>query len=93
MPTVCVERQPTSWPFTMAYTASMSEVVTVTAPATSSFAPLAVPGRCGSSRRHERYTSEPIGTLTRKIQCQLSVVVRKPPSNTPMLPPAEHTKP
>ena len=35
----------------------------------------------------------PIGKLTRKIQCQLSVSVRIPPSRTPMLPPPDATKP
>ena len=35
----------------------------------------------------------PIGMLTRKIQCQLSVSVRTPPSSTPIVPPPEATKP
>jgi hypothetical protein len=38
-------------------------------------------------------TRAPIGTLTRKIQCQLIRSVRTPPSRTPMLPPPAATKP
>ena len=38
-------------------------------------------------------TATPIGRLTRKTQCQLSVSVRTPPSSTPMLPPPAITKP
>ena len=38
-------------------------------------------------------TVTPIGTLTRKIQCQLSVSVRTPPRSTPRLPPPAITKP
>ena len=40
-----------------------------------------------------RMTATPIGTLTRKIQCQLSVSVRTPPRSTPRLPPPDMTKP
>src|SRR6187455_2810534 len=64
------ECQPASWPFTMAYTASISDAVMVIAPDTSSFLPLAVPGRCGSNLRQATYTPAPIGRFTRKIQCQ-----------------------
>ena len=35
----------------------------------------------------------PIGTLTRKIQCQLSASVRIPPSRTPIVPPPAATNP
>ena len=38
-------------------------------------------------------TAIPTGTLTRKIQCQLSVSVRMPPRSTPIEPPPEATKP
>src|SRR5215211_261320 len=34
-----------------------------------------------------------MGTLTRKIQCQLSTSVRTPPRSTPAVPPPERTKP
>ena len=42
--------------------------------------------------QHEDQRS-PIGTLTKKIQCQLSVSVRTPPSSRPIDAPAEPTKP
>src|SRR6266508_4532919 len=71
----------------------MSATVTVTAPATSSRAPVAGPREPGISRRQSTQTSTPIGKLTRKIQCQLSESVRIPPSSTPMLPPPAATKP
>ena len=77
----------------MAYTASMSDVVTEMAPATSSLARSASGLPAGSSATHAAYTATPIGRLTRKIQCQLSALVSSPPSNTPMLPPPAHTKP
>ena len=35
----------------------------------------------------------PIGTLTRKIQCQVSSPVSTPPSSTPTAPPPDITKP
>ena len=35
----------------------------------------------------------PMGTLTRKIQCQLSRSVSTPPSSTPSVPPPAATKP
>ncbi|MNT07314.1 hypothetical protein D3C72_1420140 [compost metagenome] len=92
-PIVCVEPQPASLPLTTPYTASISDEVTVMAPATSSFSPCAWPRALGSSATHSAYTATPIGRLTRKIQCQLSVLVSSPPSSTPMLPPPAHTKP
>ena len=61
--------------------------------ATSSFGAFARPRPAGSSDWHSQYTAMPIGTFTRKIQCQLSVLVSTPPSSTPMLPPPEHTNP
>ena len=45
------------------------------------------PGVAGISRLVRMATAIPIGTLTRKIQCQLRRSVRTPPSSTPMLPP------
>ncbi len=39
------------------------------------------------------HTAAPIGTLTRKIQCQLSRSVRIPPRRTPRLPPPAATNP
>ena len=92
-PSVCADVQPASLPLTMAYTASISEAVTVTAPPTSSLAPAACPGASGSSTRLAAYTPAPIGRLTRNTQCQLSAPVSRPPASTPMLPPPAHTKP
>jgi hypothetical protein len=71
----------------------MSEAVTVTAPATSSFAPASCPLLAGSSFSESATTAAPIGMLTRKIQCQSSTSVRTPPSSTPIEPPPEATKP
>src|ERR687885_313939 len=71
----------------------MSDAVTVTAPATSSLRPPAAAGIVGIRRSVSSTTRMPIGKLTRKIQCQLSVSVRTPPSSTPMLPPPDATKP
>ena len=34
----------------------------------------------------------PIGTLTKKMQCQLRACVRTPPASRPIEPPAEATK-
>ena len=34
----------------------------------------------------------PIGTLTKKIQCQLIACVRAPPARSPIDPPADATK-
>ena len=90
---VCVEVQPASLPFTMAYTASMSDAVTVTAPVTSSFPLPACPRPPGMSSLHSAYTAMPMGRFTRNIQCQLNAFVSTPPSSTPMLPPPAHTKP
>ena len=68
--------------------------VTVTAPATSSRVARAPPARRRQQPQREGDDERsPIGTLTRKIQCQLSTSVRTPPSSTPMLPPPEATKP
>ncbi len=67
--------QPTSFPFTIAYTASISDAVTVTAPATSSRTP-AVATRCrpGARAARTRRPRSRSGTFTRKIQCQSSSV-------------------
>jgi len=48
----CAEVQPASLPLTTAYTASMSEAVTLSAPATSSRVPAAAGRAAGISRRH-----------------------------------------
>ena len=92
-PSVCADVQPASLPSTIAYTASISDTVIVTAPATSSLALDAVPLSLSSSERVSAMTATPIGRLTRKIQCQLKPPVSSPPSSTPMLPPPAQTKP
>ena len=92
-PSVWPESQPAWLPFTIAYTASISAPVTVTAPPTSSRPPAAEPPVVGSSRSASTTTRTPIGKLTRKIQCQLIRSVRTPPSRTPRLPPPAATKP
>ena len=70
----------------------MSDSVTVAAPATSTFA-RPWPRPPGIRANVSANTAAPIGRLTRKTQCQLSVSVRTPPSSTPMLPPAAITNP
>ena len=85
---------PSALPFTIAYTATISAPVTVIAPPTSRLRPCAaLPLVPGISRNVRNTTAIPIGILTRKIQCQLIVSVRTPPSTTPMLPPPEATNP
>src|SRR5579862_4101092 len=89
---VCPEVQPAWLPLTIAYTASISAAVIVTAPARSSRVPAAaLPD--GRRRSDSSTTPMPIGMLTRKIQCQSSTSVSTPPSRTPMLPPPAATKP
>ena len=87
------EVQPYWLPFTIAYTASISEAVTVNAPATSSRGEATRTWLPGSSLNDSATTAMPIGMLTRKIQCQSSELVRTPPSRTPIDPPPEATKP
>src|SRR5262245_51149661 len=47
----------------------------------------------GRTQTESATTAIPIGTLTRKIQCQLRTSVRTPPRSTPTLPPPAATKP
>ena len=70
-----------------------ASAVTVTAPAMSRRRSRRRPRRRRQSLSVRTTTSTPIGTLTRKIQCQLRTSVRMPPRSTPMLPPPEATKP
>ena len=94
-PSVSTDVHPFWLPLTIAYTAIISEAVTVTAPPMSRRRPPArsAAWSAGKSRRHSTTTRTPIGKLTRKIQCQLITSVRIPPSSTPMLPPPAATKP
>jgi hypothetical protein len=92
-PSVRADVHPHWFPLTMAYTASISDAVTATAPATSRR--LETGGRCalGRSRSESAKTATPIGTFTRKIQCHVSRSVSTPPRSTPSEPPPEATNP
>ncbi len=87
------DRQPASLPLTMAYTASRSDEVTVTAPHTSSRGADVRAPSGAMSFMQRMHTAAPMGRLTRKIQCQLNALVSRPPSSTPRLPPPAHTNP
>src|SRR5436189_213187 len=66
----------------------MREAVTRTAPTTSAPLPSPMP-RSDRSSRHERSAAAmPMGTLTKKIQCQLMACVRIPPARSPIEAPA-----
>ena len=51
------------------------------------------PGRSSTSRAASHAVTMPIGTLMKKIQCQLMRSVSTPPASRPIEPPAEATKP
>ena len=51
------------------------------------------PGRASTSRIASSAVAMPIGTLTKKIQCQLIASVSAPPASRPIEPPAEATNP
>ena len=70
----------------------MSEAVTVTAPAMSRRVP-AIPDEPGSSRNEKTMTAIPIGTLTRKIQCQSRASVKNAAENHADAPPAGGDEP
>jgi hypothetical protein len=92
-PSVRTVSHPTSFPFTIAYTAVTSEAVTAAAPARSSRGAAVATRALGITTSVRTTTRIPTGTLTRKIQCQLRVSVRMPPRSTPSEPPPEATKP
>src|SRR5262245_23089314 len=85
--------QPAWLPFTIAKTASASDVVTVTAPATSGRPAGRAAPVLGSASLARVNAPAPNGTLTRKIQCQFSRSVMTPPSSTPIDPPPAATNP
>ena len=93
MERVRVEVQPASLPPTTPYTASISATVTSAAPVTSSVPEVSDGRSSATSRVTRNQTAMPIGTLTRKIQCQFSNPVSTPPSSTPTAPPPDITKP
>ena len=51
------------------------------------------PRSAGMRRRANTAVATPIGTFTKKIQCQLIDSVSTPPATSPTEPPAEATKP
>ncbi len=65
----------------------------MTAPATSRRCAAVATRWAGISTNVSATTAIPTGTLTRKIQFQLSVSVMTPPRSTPIDPPPEATKP
>ena len=66
--------------------------VTTTAPSTSMPWPRPMPGRASTSERTASAVTMPIGTLTKKIQCQSMAWVKAPPASRPTDPPATDTK-
>ena len=67
--------------------------MTSPAPGTSSGPRSASDPSAGSTRPASTRTAMPIGTFTRKIQCQLKRPVSTPPRSTPTAPPPDITKP
>ena len=64
-----------------------------TAPGMSAPSPKPMPSSFSISRIARIPVAIAIGTLTKKIQCQLIDWVSTPPISSPMVPPAEATKP
>ncbi len=75
----------------MVNTMTISELVTSTAPMTSAPPAKPCPTSEGTNRSAARATKTPIGTLTKKIQCQLTACVMTPPASSPTAPPADAT--
>ena len=88
-PSVCGESQPYSVTLTIAYTPSISDTVTSAAPRTSTRWPTPVRSVSLISTLPSANVTIPIGTLMKKIQCQLSDCVRTPPASRPIDPPLE----
>ncbi len=76
----------------MAYTPSMSEAVTIAAPSTSAPLPRPIPLSASSSRAATTAVASPMGRLTKKIQCQLTACVMRPPAIRPTAAPADAMK-
>ena len=91
-PTVWADPHPKSVVRMIVYTPSRSAAVTRRAPGASAPLPSPIPGSASSNRRAKTAVMIPIGMLTRKIQCQLSASVRKPPARSPIDAPAAATK-
>jgi hypothetical protein len=76
----------------MVYTPSISEAVISTAPGRSAPWRRPMPVSRPMSRTARTAATTPIGTLMKKIQCQLIPCVSTPPASSPTEPPAEATK-
>ncbi len=63
-----------------------------TAPGMSAPSLMPMPSRPSTSRVARKAVATPIGTLMKKIQCQLIAWVITPPAIRPIEPPAEATK-
>src|SRR6266576_5814511 len=91
-PTVLPASQPSRPACVIAYTSNESPPVTSTAPSASKDLTLASRlslSRIGANTKD----ATPTGTLTKKIQDQLSALVKMPPSNTPAAAPKPPTAP
>src|SRR5919106_1545391 len=88
-PSVWVDPQPCSWTSRIVYTPSISPPVSSAAPGTSAPALRPTPSRASTSRSASSAVATPIGTLMKKIQCQLIASVSAPPASRPIEPPAE----
>ena len=64
-----------------------------TAPGMSAPPPKPMPSSLSISRIARTPVTIAIGTFTKKIQCQLIDCVSTPPMSSPIVPPAEATKP
>ncbi len=87
-----VESHPRLLASTMAYTKSITDAVTSRAPNTSTPSRTPAPGRSSINDRPSNNAATPIGTLMKKIQCQLTACVKAPPTSRPIAPPEEATK-
>src|SRR5207245_5389475 len=91
-PTVLPATHPSRPAWVIAYTSDESPPVTSTAPSASKDLTLA--SRLSLSRIGARTKdATPTGTLTKKIQDQLSALVKMPPSSTPAAAPKPPTAP
>ncbi len=91
-PSVRTEPSPKSDDWTIVYTPSISATVTSTAPTTSTPFSIPIPRSDASRRNESAAVTTPIGTLTKKIQCQLTAWVMSPPARSPIAAPADAMK-
>jgi hypothetical protein len=89
VPRVRTDTQPYPAVSTIPYTPAISPVVTRTAPIASTPALSPIPASSASRNQPATIAAMPMGTLTKKIQRQLSAWVSTPPSTRPIeAPPA-----